>query len=191
MFALLPVAALADELPALIAYSCDASRSAFFVQAEEEMDPDLIPARELALRSDRHVQKIPWRSLVKLGPQTNGRGDPLRNGTKTLTKTCGRITIRFQSGYLNDNIQGQYGALEFPVVEVLLGKRTLLKPTALATCSVLDTFPTYFGACPAKWAFSVRTQQASANVMHVTVTRKFSDSADVVRQSVDALTFHQ
>jgi hypothetical protein len=182
--------AMADDLPALIAYSCDPQRSEFSINAEAEIATDQISARESDLRADHSKRTIQWRSLIKFGPKTNGRGDLLRTGTKTLTKSCGKLTIRFQGGYLNDNIQGQDGAVEFPVIDIRLGKRSLLGSTALNACDVNDSRTNYFGACPAKWAVSVRTTQTSKNSLSVTVKREFSDIGNVDRQTVESRKFH-
>ena len=72
---------------------------------------------------------IPWGSLVTVGRARNQFGDPLRTGSRTLTRRCGRLTLRFEGGFFNANVMGELGALEFPAVTVLVGGRVILPRT--------------------------------------------------------------
>lgn len=164
---------------ASVSYYCNAKTSSFFIIAE---DGEVTWPK--GMRPNRFIR---WSSLLKWGPQTNGRGNPLRTGSLVVNRQCGNLNIRFEGGYLNDNLQGQDGALVFPVIELMLDNRQVLPRTAIAECAVSDTRTAYFGACPSEWAQSIQAVTKPVGRINVTVKRKFLDDGDVQQESVEVI----
>jgi hypothetical protein len=158
---------VAQEAADPIAYTCVPETSEFSVS---------IDAVTPALGN-----QVSWGNLIQYGPQKNGRGDPLRTGTRSLTKICGELSIRFKGGYLNSNVTGQDGAIEFPIVEIRRGKKLLLASTALAECDMGDSRMLYFGVCPARWAVSVRTEKVDEKNFEIAVERRFFDMKGTIQ----------
>jgi len=144
-----PFSALAfdDPVESKIAFYCDQQTGAFFISAVSADRP------KVAKKLRKHVMN--WAALLKIGPEKNGWGDPLRTGTTIKSERCGPIKVTFSSGFLNANPQGELGALDFPVIEISKGKQVLLKSTAIEQCDVNIPRFTYFGQCPNSWARSI------------------------------------
>jgi len=164
---------------ASVSYYCNAKTSSFFIIAE-----DSEVSWPKGMRPNRSIQ---WSSLLKWGPQTNGSGDPLRTGSLVVNRQCGKLNIRFEGGYLNDNLQGQDGALEFPVIELTIDKRLVLPRTAIAECDASDTRTAYFGPCPSEWAQSIQAVTKPVDKVNVTIKRKFVDDGDVQQETVEVI----
>ena len=144
-----PFSALAfdDPVESKIAFYCDQQTGAFFISAVSADRP------KVAKKLRKHVMN--WAALLKIGPEKNGWGDPLRTGTTIKSERCGPIKVTFSSGFPNANPQGELGALDFPVIEISKGKQVLLKPTAIEQCDVNIPRFNYFGQCPNSWARSI------------------------------------
>jgi hypothetical protein len=128
-------------------------------------------------------QSLASGTLTKYGPKTGKWGEPIRMGSGTVVRSCGKITIIFKGGYLNSNLYGPSGSLDFPVVEIRAGRRLLLARTAISSCEITNPRNSYFGACPARWASSVEAREVSPNKFLIRVKRSFSDTKDVDRQT--------
>ena len=87
---------------------------------------------------------------------------------------CGKLTARVSSGFLNPNSQGELGAMDFPVVEIMQGRKLLLQQTALEACAVDWPRYEFFGKCPEQWADSIEVMQ-SASGFQTNVRRIFYD----------------
>jgi hypothetical protein len=148
---------------------CDAATGSMHI-AEHD-------ARESKSRNPQlAVTTINWGALVKMGPQKNLHGEPLRTGSNTATRRCGPYTVRIKAGYLNTNPMGESGAIEFPVVDIMMNKAPVVPPTALNSCE--QAMPRYsaFGPCPEAWAQSIRvTWDGTARKSKVTLHRIYED----------------
>jgi len=149
-------------------YTCVAGKSEIVISADAEAAPS--------------GTRLAWSHLIRLGPQKNNQGDLLRTGSKTLARTCGALSVRFKGGYLNSNVMGQDGAVEFAVVEIRHGKKKLLPATAMAECDMNDDRMNYFGACPNRWAVSIHTHTIASGRWEISVVRQFLDNATTVRK---------
>jgi hypothetical protein len=167
LIALLAGHALADPVDSKLPFYCDQRTGAFFISRNH----DITSSRW----DGKMKQAVNWIALLKTGPQKNGWGDPLRTGSRTRTEQCGPITVKFSSGFLNANPQGELGAMDFPVVEIRQGKHVLLKPTALEQCEVNSSRYTYFGACPDNWAEHIEAAPEGKG-FRITVKRAFADT---------------
>lgn len=164
--------------PGDLVMRCDAGRS--WLQLGDTTRASLPPGSTLTART------LPWASLVKAGPQTNQHGDPLRTGTRTLTQRCGALTVRVSAGFLNPNVQGELGAVEFPIVSVLAGARVVLPRTGLDTCEQGPGRYEAFASCPAGWARAVTVQyDPRTRVARRTVVRTYMDSTFREHTQVD------
>lgn len=139
-----------DERNGDLVLRCDAARSWLHLG---DTTGALLPRDSLYAS-----RTIAWGALIKAGPGTNPHGDPLRTGTRTITRKCGALTVRVSAGFLNPNVQGELGAVEFPVVSVLAGSRLVLPRTALASCEQGPGRYEAFAPCPAGWATAVTVQ---------------------------------
>lgn len=162
VLALLANSAWAEGAQSPLPYDCN-PRSGAMVIGQAQPQPDFMRA------------KLDWIALLKVGPRKNQWGDPLRSGSRTASKTCGPITIRYSSGFLNTNPQGELGALDFPVIEIRHGQRLLLEATALEQCDVRTARYEYFGACPARWASRIEVVPVAAG-FQVRVLRNYLDA---------------
>jgi hypothetical protein len=145
---------------------CNAQSGAFFISA--------VPADRPKVQSKFQKHRLNWIRLLKLGPQKNVLGDPLKTGTRVKTFLCGPITIKYSSGFLNSNPQGELGALNFPVIAVWKGKQVLLPSTALEECDVNLGRYEYFDLCPNGWARSIMVEPTSKGLT-IEVKRTFTD----------------
>lgn len=166
--------ALADEPPTTLDFHCNGRTGALFISAEANAAPGE-PGQFI-------VRRIPWASLLKVGPQRNGHGTPLRSGSRVLRQACGPLTVEFASGFVNANPQGELGALDFPLVEIRRGRTILLPRTALEACEVTSARYQLIGPCPARWARSI-TLDAVDGGYRITLQRAFTDAEyqDVTR----------
>jgi hypothetical protein len=131
---------------------------------------------------------IDWHALIRMGPQKNQRGEPLRTGTRTVTHRCGLYTARIKGGYLSPNTSGESGAIEFPVVEVLMDRTLVVPPTALDRCE--QALPRYEGyaPCPKGWALAMRVVwNAKERKTKVSIQRAYEDRAYEERTVIDEL----
>ena len=163
-----PLSAIAfdDPIEDKISVYCDHHTGAFFISAISSERP------KVAERFRKHV--VNWPALLKIGPEKNGWGDPLRTGTTIKTQRCGPIKISFSSGFLNANPQGELGALDFPVIAIGKGKQLLLKPTAIEQCDVNIPRYNYFGHCPNSWAKSIEVTPTPEGLT-IEVKRLYTD----------------
>lgn len=168
LLAALSGSSFADPVESELLFYCNQSSGAFFLSSDPAEQPS--PSARYKKRS------IDWTSLLKMGPQTNAWGDPLRSGSRKAIKKCGPITATFSSGFLNTNPQGELGALDFPVVEIRKGNKVLLAPTALEQCDIQLSRYNYFGACPDSWAQLIEVLPTSGGHL-VQVKRVFTDEA--------------
>jgi hypothetical protein len=158
--------ALGEGLPDTISYFCNANRSEISIDMEEQSS---------SLKRDGFTKDtVNWGGLLEFGSEKNGRGEPLKSGSKIAISQCGMIQIRIESGFVNDDIEGQSGALDFPIIELRIGERTAVERTALEICSVDDRRANvYFGACPNYWAQSIKTRMQSDGSIEAEIKRQF------------------
>ena len=71
---------------------------------------------------------------------------------KTVTRKCGVFTLVFQSGFLNDDPDGELGVVELGAVQVLRGSAVVLPRTAFGACDVRIGRYEVLGPCPARYA---------------------------------------
>jgi len=179
IFLFLPFqSALAEDLSGKLMYFCDAKKSEVSINLDEQSS---------SLTKPGFIKKVVnWSNLLQLGPQKNGRGDPLKSGSKVAVRQCGMIQIRMESGFINDNIQGESGAFDFPVIELRIGERTVLSRTALESCSENDRRANiYFGACADNWAQSIRTKMLANGSLETEIKRKFDDKNDQPKEAIE------
>jgi len=170
--------AIADPVEAVLATYCNAHTGEFFISAAGDAPPG---------DASRYTkQKVDWASLLKVGPQKNQWGDPLRSGSRTKVMRCGPTSISFSSRFLNANPQGELCALDFPVIQVRRANRTLLPHTALERCSTNSARYSHLGACQSSWAQSVEGQLVGG-VYQVKVTRRYDDAQYNEVQKVDVI----
>ena len=162
--------ALAAETPAQLRYACHAHQSEFSIAAGP---------------TDAGNAGIPWSSLIRFGPQKNDQGEPLRTGSRTRTASCGKLTLRFQGAYLQADPQA--GAA-FPLLEIRLGRRVLLRRSAIAVCDTRDPVATRLGACASRWAVSVKTREFLKKAIKVTVQRQIRDAGGALRETTHTST---
>lgn len=168
---LISILARAEEVPhGAVQFICNARESS--VQIGNDFDNSLVPTKAIKRRY------VKWSLLLIAGPQTNQSGDPLRTGSRLEVHRCGLLTVRFRSGFLNSNPQGELGAIDFGVVEVVRGKKVIVSPTALESCEMAFSRYQYFGACPDAWAqnISVRWDESTGKAK-VTLMRSYTDDA--------------
>ena len=159
-----------DDLYGKTQLICNARSS--FLHIGDSADSSGLNARA-AVRKE-----VTWGSLLIIGPETNSFGDRLRTGSRTSVHHCGRFKVRFRSGYVNPNPQGELGAIEFGVVEILMGKKVILPPTALERCDVALTRYKHFGICPDAWATNISVKwNANTSKAQVTLVRSYFDEA--------------
>jgi len=169
--------ALADPVEPKVSFYCNQRSGALFISS--------LPTEQPSQPINYSKHSVSWISLLKMGPAKNNWGDPLRTGSHIATRRCGSITIKFSSGFLNSNPQGELGALDFPVIEIRQGKKVLLEKTALEQCAVGLSRYNYFGECPGSWAQSIEVLPAdSGHAVHV--KRIYTDEAykDIERTDV-------
>lgn len=159
--------AYADSVGPRLPFLCDERTGAIFVSINPERKP--------SSSANWKERSINWQALLNVGPNKNQLGDLLRSGSRVSTLRCGALTIRFASGFLNSNPQGELGALDFPLIEIVKGKRVLLDRTALEPCALTLSRYNYFGACPASWAQSIEVVPQPQG-MQIKVLRVFFDA---------------
>ena len=93
------------DLPNSILFFCNADKSEFSFSVDEQST--------VLKKPGFNSQKVNWSKLLQLGPDKNGRGQPLKSGSKIAVRQCGMIQIRIESGFINDDPQGESGALDF------------------------------------------------------------------------------
>jgi len=142
--------------------------------------PDEQPS--LQVTYSKHV--VRWGTLLKVGPEKNQWGDPLRTGSRNASNKCGPFKVIFSSGFLNSNPQGELGAIDFPVVEIRKGNKVILEQTALELCDVNLSRYNYFGECPDRWAKSIEVVPTSSG-HEVRVKRAFTDAASKDVERID------
>ena len=170
--------ALSDDSSGNILYFCNSRKSEIFISID---DHSVVPSNSGFLK-----KTINWLNLLQFGPETNGRGELLKAGSKVEAQQCGMFQIRIESGFINDNPEGESGALDFPIIELRIGERTVLQRTALEVCSVNDRRAKfYFGACPNYWAQSIATKMFSNGTVGVEIKRKFHDRRGQKKQITD------
>ena len=169
---------VADPVEGKLPTYCNERSGEFFVSSGGDAPTN---------NAERYTKrKVDWASLLKVGPQKNQWGDPLRTGSRFKVVQCGKVSISFSSGFLNLNPQGELGALDFPVIQVKQGKRTLLPTTALEQCAINFSRYTYFGDCPDSWAQSIEVQLIGS-AYQVKVTRRYDDAQYNEVQKIDVL----
>ncbi|MQR00969.1 hypothetical protein [Glaciimonas soli] len=161
--------AFSEDISDNLLYFCNAKKS--------EISIDLAEQSRTVTKPDFIKKTINWAKLLQLGPEKNGGGQPLKTGSKIAVRQYGMIQIRTESGFVNDNPQGESGAWDFPVIELRVAEKTVLQRTALDTCSANDKRANiYFGTCPGNWAQSIETKMLADGRVEVEVKRKFDDS---------------
>ena len=159
---------------------CDARRSMVALG-----DTMLVTFPDVAARRTR---RVPWESLVTVGRVRNQWGNPLRTGSRVLTRRCGRLTVRVVAGFFNPNVTGELGAVEFAAVSFLLDGRVILPRTGLYACTVGPGREEAYGACPDRYARALAfTWDARALTGTVVVARAWSDSTFAERSRVDTI----
>lgn len=178
LLCMLPYFAFGEDLPNTISYFCNEKNSEISIGAEEQSPNFTKPG---------FVKKtINWSKLLKMGPQKNGHGDPLRTGSKIAIRKCGMIQMRMESGFLNSNPQGESGAMDFLVIELRIAERTVLSRTALDECAENDErAKAYFGTCPNSWAQSIRTKKLANGSVEVEVKRKFENENYQTKETIE------
>lgn len=170
--------AFGEDLPDTISFFCNASKSEVTLNVEEQ-SPNL-------KKTGFKKETINWATLLEFGLEKNGRGQPLKSGSKIAVSRCGMIQIRIESGFINDDPQGQSGALDFPIIELRIGERTVLQRTALAVCSVNDKRANiYFGICPSYWAQSIQTRMLSDGSVEAELKRKYEDKNNETKETIE------
>jgi hypothetical protein len=146
---------------------CNQKNSAAFIAFDPEQKP--------ASSGNWKKKMVNWMALLKVGPRKNFDGDPLRSGSRVASVKCGTLTIRVAGGFLNPNAQGELGAMDFPLVEIMQGRKLLLQQTALETCAIDWPRYEFFGKCPDQWANSIEVMP-TASGFQVNVRRVFHDT---------------
>lgn len=173
-----PTIALAadSDVPANLLYFCNSKASSFTVDVDKQSKD--------TVKAGYKKRYVNW-MLTTFGPAKNNSNELLRTGSRVVIRQCGEVQIRIEAGYLNDNIQGQDGAMDFPVIELRKGNQIILPKTALEECFVNDTRTKYFGECPEKWAQSIQTHKVNRNSIEIKLRRKFEGENDIEHESVD------
>ena len=136
----------------------------------------------------RRARRVPWESLVTVGRARNAWGDPLRTGSRVRTMRCGRLTVRVVAGFLNPNVTGELGAVEFAAVTLLLGDRVVLPRTGLYQCTVGPGREEAYGRCPDRWARALAfAWDARARTGTIVVARTWNDSSFAEQARVDTI----
>jgi hypothetical protein len=120
--------------------------------------------------------QVDWNRLIQYATDKSGDRKPYRIGSKSISKACGVLTVRFSGGFLNSNITGQSGAIELPVIQIRRGKRVLLPDTGLATCDKNDSRTEVFGSCPGKWATAITAKSNRMRTIEITIERTFLET---------------
>jgi hypothetical protein len=158
---------------------CDASAS--IVQVSD-LNARQAGGKEGALQSTT----VDWRTLMKMGPEKNLHGEPLRTGSNTAAHRCGLYTVSIKAGYLSPNPTGRSGAYEFAVVQVLMNGAAVVAPTALFQCEQSAAEFSGFGPCPQAWAQTIRVAwNPSAGKSKVTIHRAYEDKSYEERTVTD------
>jgi hypothetical protein len=119
--------------------------------------------------------------------EANSWGDPYRLPSKASVKrSCGVFTVITRSKFLNENVTGELGAIEFGTIEVRRGDKTVLQETALEECDPAVERYKLFGECPGRWArtVTVRQEEGTKNVL-LRVVRDYRDAEGALQQRVD------
>jgi hypothetical protein len=132
------------EAPSTLAYTCDPSASWIELGGDA---PTPLPANY----SKATTETIDARALMSISREDRFQ-HVYRTGSKTITRTCGRFTVRISDGDFTSNPDGAQGAYDFPVVEVLEGKRSLTGIVAIGTCDPADGSGF---SCPENWAVNI------------------------------------
>ena len=170
--------AAADEAASPLDFHCNRQTGALLISAEANAGPED--------RSQFTVRRIPWATLLKVGPQRNGHGIPLRSGSRVARQRCGPLTVEFASGFLNANPMGELGALDFPVIEIRRGRTVLLPRTGLEACEATSGRFQQIGPCPDRWARSIALA-ATDGGYRITLKRAFTDAEYQDMERVDTI----
>ena len=144
---------------------------------------------DLSLVSPEPASRITELSFPRIprSKETNSWGERYRMPSKaTVKRTCGAFTIVTRSKFLNENIDGELGAIEFGTVEVRRGDQTVLPETALEECSPSVERYRFFGDCPDRWARTITIrQEEGAKSLLLRVVRDYRNDEGTLQQRVD------
>jgi hypothetical protein len=127
-----------------ISYECNPTRSWVRVG---KLQPPEASQRDTKAR----VSQVNWLSLLKVDEEKLTHEEPTPIGSRVTVRRCGRLSLQFSAGFLHPAT----GDAPFPVVEIRLGKASLLPPTAFSLCTANLMKYNHFGQCPGSWAESV------------------------------------
>lgn len=175
--------AFGAELSDKILYFCNANKSEFSINLAEQSS---------TIKKKNYTKHwVNWAALLKLGPQKNEGGDLLKSGSKVAMRQCGMIQIKLESGFINDNIQGESGAVDFPVIELRIAERTVIPRTALDICVQNDKRANiYFGSCPDHWAQSIKTIALPDRHIKAVINRKFENHENIEKETTEAVELY-
>ncbi len=157
--ALAPATAFAQEAPDHFLYVCDPKLSWVHLSVANEQTESEFASQE---KLRRVTERISFAKLIQYTPEDD-RGNVYRKGSSTLTRKCGPFTITIRGGFLNGNLNGELGAIEFPLVDVAFDGKQKLSPISLGECdSDLGRF-SHMTACPKDWATEVTAMVSDTN----------------------------
>ena len=147
-----------DEDGARLRISCANESSRLHLDAGSSTGP-----------SSAHAQKTKTTTIdvASLVTTTNEdvHGDVMRTGSRTLTRHCGKLTLRIRDGYYNNNPLGEMGAADdYPIVELFEGTRRIAGPLAIGSCDTAVNRSSFLIACPDSWVTEVDVFYVGAKV---------------------------
>lgn len=80
-------------------------------------------------------EQIKIDSLLLWSKNTDKEGNELRMGSKIAKRQCGKLTIKFSSGYYNVNPSGQLGLIDYPVITLETKGKVIIKNKQLDLCA--------------------------------------------------------
>lgn len=127
----------------VVAYACDSTVGRFELKLGGA--PTNLPGDHLAAKSE--TINTGSLLLVKSGK---------RAGSRRVTRACGIYTIEISDGYFNSDPGGELGSVDFPVVVIFEGKRSLSGRVAMGSCSKPPTMTSPDASeCPENWATKI------------------------------------
>lgn len=143
----LPHPAFAQQEPPVLHMACHAQLSRIGLSVEH--------ATVNMPSEGTRRETIAVNELVEYGAPDE-RGRVYRTGQHTITRTCGRLTVRISGGYYNARVGGEMGAAnDYAIIEVLEGTRHIAGPIAMGSCFAGSARSSYMVPCPGDWAVTV------------------------------------
>lgn len=131
-----------------VSFLCDSKRSEARIGFSDEDIPKpkaLVNTRPLLLKSP--------------GFGTTNRSTPggsyMRAPGKSQLLTCGSLAMHFSSEFLNENPDGELGAMSFDAIEIYVDDLRVLERTGFAVCELGISRWEYFGSCPNRYTVAL------------------------------------